>query len=368
MPKKPWIILLLTFCYLIAAVLFFYIRVQTYGMPPININRILTLFMTSLYLLNALAIFSVKRNAWWIFLSSSIILILLNFYSYFNDNNSSLLMLFLANGLLFIGSALLFRREIIAPYFNPRLRWWESNPRYNIDFSITLHNDPPVSAKIVDISAGGCYISTLEELPLKIELPIELHLQELELRLQGKVLRKGKDPCIGWGIRFNSATGIEEEGLIILLQRLSSLSGNIQHAEEKRSHQRARIPQWIYWEDKGIQQISMLMNLSKSGCCIKSDKVHFEENVEYIMDFRSFEEGLCFKLRKIWQQNKDDLYLTGLEFIVESKAEKDKVHHLLDRYKKLGANHRNFKMQMDKELLQASLEMTPLAALYKGKK
>src|SRR5690606_25820697 len=62
------------------------------------------------------------------------------------------------------------RKHVRAPYFNPRLRWWESAPRFQLETAVELsHTEPtdetvrkgfPVTGRLSDISIGGAFVVT----------------------------------------------------------------------------------------------------------------------------------------------------------------------------------------------------------------
>jgi len=84
------------------------------------------------YPLGALAVFSVKRWGWYLFLGCSAILIGYNLFVFILSPRYNILLLVLFNLALSVVAGVLFRKHVIAPYFNPRLRWWATEPRYKI--------------------------------------------------------------------------------------------------------------------------------------------------------------------------------------------------------------------------------------------
>ncbi len=76
-------------------------------------------------------------------------------------------------------------REILVPYFFPRIRWWENNPRYklSVPVSVRRQSGESTSAEVLDLSVVGCFlksrvISTVGE---KINLEFQMYGQTIQV-------------------------------------------------------------------------------------------------------------------------------------------------------------------------------------------
>lgn len=51
-------------------------------------------------------------------------------------------------------------REVKVPYFLPKIRWWETDPRYKllVPTSLIRETGLPLEGEILDLSLGGCFI------------------------------------------------------------------------------------------------------------------------------------------------------------------------------------------------------------------
>jgi hypothetical protein len=144
-----------------------------------------------------LAILFVRRWSWWLGMTALSILCLYNIalitLTFANDPFTQLLAT--VGSLLLL--TLLFFSEFKQPYFNQRLRWWESEPRFHVSLPVSVHpaletaHAATTKAQLVDISKSGLYL----EAPTgqkALELPEEIVVEvNSELRL----------PC-----RFSRAT------------------------------------------------------------------------------------------------------------------------------------------------------------------
>jgi Tfp pilus assembly protein PilZ len=104
---------------------------------------------------------------------------------------------------LFIGTACLqllmiwiVSREIRVPYYSPRIRWWESDPRYKLSIKVVLRDSNLESsvtgstetAEIVDISRGGCFIKTNLHYEIDNVLHVSFHLFDSPIECLGQVV------------------------------------------------------------------------------------------------------------------------------------------------------------------------------------
>jgi len=69
---------------------------------------------------------------------------------------------FLATALIQSMVIYLVGRDIRVPYFFPRIRWWESDPRYKLSVpaKIIRHDGAELEGEIMDLSMGGCFLKT----------------------------------------------------------------------------------------------------------------------------------------------------------------------------------------------------------------
>ncbi len=374
MPRKPWTIVTISFIYLLSPFVIIFSNAWINMVPLIGPSGILhrlqltDWLILTIYIINASAVFTVRKPGWWIFLCASLVLIGYNVWGYVHNPLHPFPALLVYNTLLFIGAALLFRKEIIAPYFNPRLRWWESDSRYSLDFFCILHLDQDEKAAIRDISLGGCFVAFHGDLPMDADIPLELKLQNMTLHLSGRAIRKAQHPFSGWGIKFTELMETEKDGLQFMLHKLEQLSEIPESSDERRAHSRLQLSQWVYWLNDAEQQSARLVDISRSGCCLEHEKPGFNGHTNYTLHFSDFDAQLVLHSEKIWERRDNGQILTGFHFTIEEKEDKHRLNRFISYCKKAGSHERNEGKEMDQKLLQDSLQLTPVAKLYRRKK
>ena len=119
--------------------------------------------------LTGYSLWEMKRWSWYVFLLTNVLIGYSNaiMVSQYGETHHKILA-FIFSILMLI--MLMFRvgREVRVPYFLPRIRWWESNPRYRLIVPVKL-NQPnnegtPIEGEILDLSLGGCFIKLRSDL------------------------------------------------------------------------------------------------------------------------------------------------------------------------------------------------------------
>jgi hypothetical protein len=79
------------------------------------------------------------------------------------------------------------------PYFSPRIRWWESDPRFLFSVkSQLLYNDSEIKGNILDINSRGCFVKMFERIPLNEPISLEFSLFDEPYKLKGKIVNHGE--------------------------------------------------------------------------------------------------------------------------------------------------------------------------------
>src|SRR6185295_9173146 len=182
MRRRPWPIVILALLQLLSPVLSVTLlawKLQTpvrhfvwmlvkYG----SASQLFELFGTSL--ITAAAIWAVKKWSYPVFIGIFAWGAYSNFSVWHQYPQVYSLATLLAVNIVNLGLVSYFLVPAVsAAYFNPRLRWWESKPRYSVDLLGTLKFDPPDApgsrfqeVRITDISEGGVYLVSKEKLSL----------------------------------------------------------------------------------------------------------------------------------------------------------------------------------------------------------
>jgi hypothetical protein len=218
MRRRPWPIVILALLQILSPVLsvtlsawklqvpirHFVWMLAKYGTP----GQLFELVGTSL--IAAAAIFAVKRWSYPVFLT----IVAWGAYSNISVWHQypqvySLTTLILVN-VVNLGLVSYFLVPVVsAAYFNPRLRWWESKPRFSIELVCSMKINPPdapgsrfCEARITDISEGGVYLYLREKLSLGEIVALNFSLHHVKLSPVGKIVHQGRGEGQGYGVQF----------------------------------------------------------------------------------------------------------------------------------------------------------------------
>ena len=190
----------------------------------------LTLFkIFGLPLLAGYAIWSVKRWSYPVFLTVMGWVMVDNVMVAMASRESfgvfTLSMVYVAN-FMTVGYFLI--PAVSAAYFNPRLRWWESKPRYrvNLNGDVTFTHGQE-RCLISDISVGGVMIQLSKSPSLKLGdmAAVRFGLFNLSLDIQGRVVH-----CISrgtfhaYGIKLENLSPVQKKQVTSLVTALKLLN------------------------------------------------------------------------------------------------------------------------------------------------
>lgn len=127
--------------------------------------------------------------------------------------------------------ALFFRvaREIRVPYFLPKIRWWESNPRYKLVVASHLlrGGGEPEEAEILDLSYGGCFVKTRIDVRQDEVLTVRFTLFGEMIELPGTVVwrtQSGVTHPRGIGVKFLLSSKGEKKLMKAVNNRLKKIA------------------------------------------------------------------------------------------------------------------------------------------------
>ena len=107
-------------------------------------------------------------------------------------------------------SAVFLRKQVYAPYFNTRLRWWEVPKRYPMALNtrVFTENGDVHDGDLLDISRAGCFIRLATPLRKGDEVWMVTKYRELQINCLGTVVRKAVvgETTRGYGIIFQAMT------------------------------------------------------------------------------------------------------------------------------------------------------------------
>jgi hypothetical protein len=375
MPRRPIAIVLVFIGYLLSPVLILLQGAAAHHLPVFGQGSILTrLYFTDIiilfvYPLGALAVFSVRRWGWYLFLSCSALLIGYNLFVYSLSPRYNLLVLIIYNLALAVVAGIFFRKHVIAPYFNPRLRWWETETRYRIDISLeVLLEDGRHTGDLLDISESGCYLAT--ETPLISGETYTLHIRcmDREAAVRGRVMRSSTitETVRGFGIMF---VGLQEEekakiGAVLAVLQRGRLQ-NMPRGPAERERQRvARAPRYITVHSAELHgevgdHHCSLLDLSRHGCLIATT-ANLETDRRYRMSVRCLTHEVRVNASIMRASSKDGVWRYGVSFTDLSKSERGELKKILHLLRSIGAQNRlKTAVPLEDAIIDQQVKRTP---------
>ncbi|MCB0412990.1 MAG: PilZ domain-containing protein [Bdellovibrionales bacterium] len=126
-------------------------------------------------------------------------------------------------------------------YFDERLRWWQSLPRYKVSIPAQIDKDgQPVLCYIRDLSEGGAFIQVDSDLKIDDSITILFNVFSKDVSLEGKVVHVRNGDTKGIGIQFekNKSQSVESRNIILALKLLGC---------ELTSFKEPLMPSFISW-------------------------------------------------------------------------------------------------------------------------
>lgn len=136
--------------------------------------------------------------------------------------------------------ALIFRlgKEVRVPYFLPRIRWWEMNPRYKLAVPVKVERmGSGFDAEILDLSFGGCFIKTRLDMNQDERLVSHFSLFGESLEIGGTVVWRSQSSVThpkGVGVKFDALDKTQKLVMKAATRHLRKISA-VQNSRNKLS-------------------------------------------------------------------------------------------------------------------------------------
>jgi hypothetical protein len=122
-------------------------------------------------------------------------------------------------------------REIRVPYFFPRIRWWESNPRYRLSIPVVLaqKNGEPFAGEILDLSMAGCFVKLRVDVRQDDLLSVKFKAYGYDLQCWGKAVWVAQSAVThpkGIGIKFEVLSKSQRRAFRSIGRRLRKISNH----------------------------------------------------------------------------------------------------------------------------------------------
>lgn len=229
MKQRPWPIVLLAACQIVAPIWSVLVNAHVYQM---SVSAYLqTIWVTqplwslaSFFLLVPLAGVAIYWMKPWSYPIFLVIMAYVSIDNYFTWRSSgdlvtvgTVLVVYALN-ILLVGYFLI--PAVRTVYFNPRVRWWESKPRFEVRAELTLElvdrKEPatpqaaPVSATLFDLSEGGAFVETLQEVSVGAKVRLRFALLGQSHEVEGRVVYRRPSGLVGYGVQFVFASAEEK--------------------------------------------------------------------------------------------------------------------------------------------------------------
>lgn len=231
MKQKPLSLNIIAFCYFIAPVVnilkIAWINHWPLQGPRSVFNHISAYewIILACFPLVAIGIFRVAKWGYYFFLLFSAVLIVHNSYAYLKNPIYSIYLVLLFHFATIGMVGFFLQRHIVAPYFNPDLKWWEHYPRHKTRLMAEVRIRKLVhQCQILDISKGGCFIKLGKEFHLGDLLWLHLNHNGHKFQVLTKVAWVCLDRPKGYGLMF---LGVGKREKKIIKKVLASLHSAI---------------------------------------------------------------------------------------------------------------------------------------------
>lgn len=213
MITKPWPIILLAFLYILAPIPNWIVSANLSHKGLIEFARTFdhwwnAVIFFALFPTAGIAIFMVKRWSYPVFGAVMLWSFYMNLVAYLKYPTYVPIWILIAVYVVNIALVGYFLipavREV---YRNPRLRWWESKPRYEVSIPATINQmGQKEEGKIHNISVGGVFLQLSRNYELDSLVDLQFIFRDIDCSLKGKILYQNPKITHSYGIQFEDLT------------------------------------------------------------------------------------------------------------------------------------------------------------------
>ncbi len=213
--------------YIPVAAVFFDVSAKTCGSVLLSLKYYVLSFAAAMV---GYALWEMKRWAWYLFVIVNVLIVYENSLMAFHYGESlHPVLAFLFSVLTVLLLTYQVGREIRVPYFFPKIRWWETDPRYRLSVPVTVTRSTGalLSADIMDLSRGGCFIKLRNELGQDEEVALSFTVFNIPLKCEGVIVWRTRSTVTtpkGVGIKFTDLGRAEKRSLRVVSNRLKKVS------------------------------------------------------------------------------------------------------------------------------------------------
>lgn len=194
------------------------------------------IFSKFFYLLSAIAIvagyglWEARRWAWYIFTAANLLILYSNAIVVTNLGATSHKTLsYLFSVICVLVAYFRVSREIRVPYFLPKIRWWENDPRYRLSTPVLVRrsDNSTVSGEIMDLSGSGCFVKLRDEISQHETIKMTFSIFGTDFESEGVVVWCTSGTVThpkGIGIKFSPMQRRQRRIMRAVTQRLRKIT------------------------------------------------------------------------------------------------------------------------------------------------
>lgn len=177
-----------------------------------------------------------KRWAWYLLMVSAVLIAYQNatILHEFGESHHKIAA-YIASLLILVAVLHKISREVRVPYFFPKIRWWESNPRYKLSVPVKVKSasgklgeaNVLIEGEILDLSLGGCFIKVRSELKQDESVTLSFKVFGLLVECRGAVVWRTQSTVThpkGVGIKFALDSRMQKRVLRQINSRLRKIA------------------------------------------------------------------------------------------------------------------------------------------------
>lgn len=190
--------------------------------------------VAALVMITGYGLWEMRRWSWYLLIIAQILVtyenaILVQAYA---QNHHKLFVFFLSIALQ-MGVVYRIAKEIRVPYFFPKIRWWENNPRYRLSIPVTFKpkfqesSQGSFSGEILDLSVTGCFIKIQDDQALDQPVVLQFKVFGYDLQCEGTIVWRGLSTVThpkGIGVKFSLLQKSQKRSLRSIHKKLKKIA------------------------------------------------------------------------------------------------------------------------------------------------
>jgi hypothetical protein len=174
-------------------------------------------------LILVIGLIRVSRIGWYTLVTFVALWGIEDLYQYYQRHSSNLSPLLVHLAIYFVSLAYFINPRVRTLYFDPKMRWWRTKPRYETHLPSILQAQAQAPEQwhypvLRNISEGGCFVETSHFLDvnsrLEVAIPLPVPLNVSVIKAEGEVRWVSTNPLRqGMGIQFLNPPPAVEKAL-----------------------------------------------------------------------------------------------------------------------------------------------------------